>query len=1003
MSGFRIDGRRDTRIDWDRAVAFDYDGRARAGYVGDTLASALLAGGARDLARSFKYGRPRGLVGVGPEEPNVLVGVGEDAQATPDLKATEVELYAGLIARAARGPITGIDAKSIAGRLARFMPAGFYYKTFMAPQSLWPRYERWIRAAAGFGTVPVAPDVDRYDVVQHHVDVLVIGGGAAGLAAALCAARAGRRTLLVDEQSEPGGHLLTVPTFALSNDNASNWRGRLLAELRAAPHAQVLERTTAFALHTGNLVQALERVQDHLPLTARDAALPRQRLHRIRAAQVVLATGALARPLVFEGNDVPGVMTAAAMHTYLNRYAVGAGRRVLIATGDDSAYAVACDLATAGIATTLADARDDAAPAWRERAQRAGVEILAAHGIAQVHGTREVRGATLVRLADGGRRIASAGPRWEGDAIGSVAALAPTVHLACHDGSRPTWDERMRAFVVPQDARSGVTCVGAITGAATVAAALAQTTRAMTALLGTAAHGDLAARTDEPAPSPAAPVFRTPDDGRPGAGRKAFIDLQNDVTVADIGIALRENYASAELLKRYTGLSFGTDQGKLSGINGIGIAAEILGRPIDDLGTTTYRPAYTPVTFAALAAARPRDLYDPVRATPMHAWHDAHGAVHEPVGQWLRPRAFPAAGESLDAAVARECRAVRTGVGMMDASTLGKIDIRGADARTFLDRVYANAWSKLAPGRCRYGLMLDESGMVMDDGVTACIADDHFLMTTTTGGAARVLRWLELWLQTEWPDLDVWLTSVTDHWATCTLAGAASRDVLAKVCTDIDLARDAFPFMTWRPGHVAGVPARVFRISFSGELAYEVNIDAGYGEHVWCALMDAGRLHGITPYGTDAMHVLRAEKGYVIVGQDTDGSVTPGDLGMDWAVAMGKPYSFIGKRSLARSDTARTDRRHLVGLLTQSPQRVIGEGAQIVASPPAGARPATMLGHVTSSYMSATLGHSIALAMIDNGRTRHGETLYACHRGSVEAVRVVAPIFYDAEGARHRD
>jgi sarcosine oxidase subunit alpha len=997
------------RIDMKRPLAFTFDGRNYSGYAGDTLASALLANGARTLARSFKYGRPRGIVGAGPEEPNALVQLEAGPFTIPNLKATQVELYQGLSARRTTGwPSLGFDLKSLGGHFSQFMPAGFYYKTFQS-RSLWPTFEHVIRHAAGYGSAPVDPDPETYDHQHHHAEVLVVGGGAAGLLAALLAGRAGLKVLLVDEQSEPGGWLLSSPESVIGGKAAADWIRDVTAELATLSNVRVMTRTTAFALHDLNLIQAVEQLQDHLSPARRVAGEPRQRLHRIRADRVVLATGAIERPLVFGNNDLPGILTAAALTTYLNRYAVAVGKKVLILTSNDTVYQGAADLARAGCAVTIVDTRTHLNPTWEKRARSAGVEIMAGYGIGHAVGGRAVSGAQLVRLEADSTAVAYNGPFVACDAIGSSGGLSPTVHLYCHDGGRPQWDESRLAFVVPATGRAaaGIFCAGAVTGTFGLGAALEQTLAVVGELAGSLGKalpsGALDLRSDEPAYGPARRIFRVPDGKPEGYGKKAFVDFQNDVAASDIHLAVRENYRSIEHIKRYTALGFGTDQGKLSNVNGFAIAADALGKTIPEVGTTTYRPAYTPVTFGTLAGPHEGDTFEPRRYTAMHACHVARGAEFEPVGQWLRPWYFPKAGEDLHAAVRRECLAARRGVAIMDASTLGKIDIRGKDVRELLNRVYANAWTQLSPGKCRYGLMLDENGMVMDDGVTACIDDDHFHMTTTTGGAARVMSWLETWHQTEWPGLDVTMTSVTDHWATAAVVGPKSREVIAKVCPDIDLSPGAFKFMDWRKGTVGGVPARVFRISFSGELAFEVNVDASYGHHVWEALMEAGRELDITPYGTETMHVLRAEKGFIIVGQDTDGSLTPFDLDMAWAVSLKKPFSFIGKRSLSRSYTARSDRKQLVGLLTEDPAIVLKEGAQLIESEDA-KPPVPMLGHVTSSYYSPELGRSIALAVVRDGIKRRKEagrdTLFAWAGGTAHKVKVVSPVFIDPEGAR---
>ncbi len=753
-------------------------------------------------------------------------------------------------------------------------------------------------------------------------------------------------------------------------------------------------------------------LQEHLPLSERNPNQRRERLHRIRAAQVVLATGAFERPLVFGNNDIPGVMTASALATYANKYGVLIGKKIVVLTSNDFAYQSAIDVANAGAEVTLVDTRESINTVWAERCKQANMRVLTGYGISAVFGGSAVSGVQLVKLHETENKVIGQGEYLTCDIVASSGGLSPTVHLFCHDGGRPVWDEKCLAFVVPATGRAnaGIYCAGAVTGNFMLSDALQQTYSVMTVLLNslnkTIDAKSLALNTDEIVASPARNIFRVPDGHEEGRGAKAFVDYQNDVAASDIHLAIRENYKSIEHIKRYTALGFGTDQGKLSNVNGFAIAAQAMGKSMSQVGTTTYRPAYTPVTFGTLAGPHNAATFEPRRYTAMQASHVKRGAAFEPVGQWMRPWYFAKAGEDMHAAVQRECKAARQGVAMLDASTLGKIDIQGRDVREFLNRVYANAWSQLAPGKCRYGLMLDEAGMVMDDGVTACISDTHFLMTTTTGGAAKVMTWLEKWHQTEWPELEVYMTSVTDHWATSAVVGPKSRAVLQKLCSDIDFSKDNFKFMDWRDGTVAGMPARVFRISFSGELAYEVNVDASYGEAMWEALMQAGAEFDITPYGTETMHVLRAEKGFIIVGQDTDGSVTPFDLDMPWAVGMKKPYSFLGKRSFARSDTARTDRKQLVGLLTDDPAVVLKEGAQIVEDMQSlESKPVPMFGHVTSSYYSVELGRSIALALVKDGIKRRDDpgrnVMVAWAGGKAVKVKLVSPVFLDAEGARH--
>ncbi len=1001
-----------SRVDTTKPLNFTFDGKPYIGYQGDMLASALLANNVKVMARSFKYGRPRGIVGAWAEEPNCLVQIDVGAKTTPDLKATQVELYEGLVAGRTSGwPSLTFDLKSVGGHFSRFMPAGFYYKTFKWPAKFWPMYEHIIRQAAGYGTSPIVADSETYDHKHHHADVLVVGGGAAGLLAAQLAGRSGASVILLDDQSEMGGYLLSTPNTTIGGKSAIEWRDSVIAELKSLPNVSLFTRTTAFGLHDMNMIQAVELLQDHLSHSARQAKQRRERMHRIRATKVVLATGAFERPLVFGNNDVPGVMTVSALTTYFNRYGVACGNHALILTSNDGAYQAVVDLAAGGIKVTLADVRDNINPAWEARLEALGITIYTGFGISEVLGSTAVTGARLSKLNPNDPKEAIAQgvkPRVinqiaiECDVIASSGGLSPTVHLFCHDGGRPTWSDESLAFVVSANGRTnaGIYCVGAVTGVFGLQAGLektAETTQEMLSSLGKNSKNQAVnLTTDEIAPSPAQAIFHIPTD------KKAFVDFQNDVAVTDIQLAVRENFKSIEHIKRYTALGFGTDQGKLSNVNGFAIAAEALGKSIPEVGTTTYRPAYTPVSFGALAGAHVRETFEPRRYSAMQSAHEKRNAEYETVGNWMRPWYFPKNGEDMHAAVNRVCLAARNGVAMLDASTLGKIDIQGKDVREFLNRVYSNAWSQLAPGKCRYGLMLNEAGMVMDDGVTACITDTHFLMTTTTGGAANVLNWLEKWHQTEWPELEVYMTSVTDHWATAALVGPKSREVLAKLCSDIDLSKDAFKFMDWRDGTVAGVPARVCRISFSGELAYEINVDASYGNYVWQELLSAGAELDITPYGTETMHVLRAEKGFIIVGQETDGSVTPLDLDMAWAVGMKKPYSFLGKRSLTRSDTARSDRKQLVGLLTDDPTFVLKEGAQLINSANI-TPPVHMLGHVTSSYYSAFLGRSIAMGFVIDGikRRDNDNAIFAYADGKAVAVKIVSSVFVDAEGARH--
>ncbi|MDE0059849.1 MAG: sarcosine oxidase subunit alpha family protein [Defluviicoccus sp.] len=964
-------------VDRSRPIGFSFNGRRHTGFAGDTLASALLANGVHLVGRSFKYHRPRGILTAGTEEPNAIVQLGPGTRGIPNARATRVELYEGLAASSVNcWPGPGFDLGAVNDLAHRLIPAGFYYKTFMWPHRGWHFYERFIRRMAGLGRAPDGPDPDRYERMNAHCDVLVVGAGPAGLAAARAAGQGGARVILADERSAPGGTLLDVAD--------SGRLGEMLAELDTLDNVRVLTRTTVAGYFDHNFLTALERVTDHLGPGA-PAHLPRQRLWRIRAGRVVLATGALERPLVFANNDRPGVMLASAVRAYVNRFAVLPGQRAVVVTDNDSAYGAALDLHRQGMEiAAVVDLRRDGEGGRAAEAREAGLEILPGHAVVDTGGRRRVRTALVARLDDDG---SPAGPvRSLGcDMIAMSGGWSPAVHLFSQSGGRLRYDEAPRAFL-PESSPQAVTCAGAIVGTADTGSCIAQGRAA-----GAAEPIDTAAaRMEAASPVP----WAVPARNRAGEGRR-FVDFQNDVTSADIALAAREGYESVEHVKRYTTLGMGTDQGKTGNVAGLAILAHTLGLQIPEVGTTTFRPPYDPVTFGAIAGRDVGRLADPVRRTPMHRWHAEAGAVFEDVGQWKRPFYYPRDGETKHDAVARECLAVRNAAGVMDASTLGKILVSGPDARELLNRVYTNAWDRLEVGRCRYGLMLGEDGMVMDDGVTACLSENRFLTTTTTGNASRIFAWLEEWLQTEWPDLRVYLTSLTEQLATVALAGPDSRAILGALSDDIDLGAEAFPFMAWREGRVAGLPARVFRVSYTGELSYEIVVAADCAMELWAAL--TGPDLAVTPFGTEAMHVLRAEKGYLMIGQETDGTVTPLDLDMQWILSRKK--DFVGRRSLARPAMRDPMRKRLVGLETEDPATVLPEGAQILGTPPTGA-PETMIGHVTSSYWSAALGRSIALALVRGGRDREPGTVHVPLDDQTVRAEIRDPRFYDPEGVR---
>ncbi|HXY97463.1 MAG TPA: 2Fe-2S iron-sulfur cluster-binding protein [Steroidobacteraceae bacterium] len=961
MSGFRLAAPAGLWVERAQPVTFTFNGRRLTGYRGDTLASALLANGVALVGRSFKLHRPRGIWSCGLEEPSSLVDVGADGRYTPNVRATMLPIDAGLTARSVNcWPSVGFDVGALAGACAALLPAGFYYKTFKWPD--WHWFEPAIRRMAGMGRAPLEPDADTYEEAAERADVLVVGGGITGLTAALAAVRAGAATLLLSGSARLGGGLAW-------RDNAEV---RELASAAAAAGVRILTRTIAFGIYDHNLVCACETVTGERP---------RERLWKIRARAVIAAAGAFERPLVFPDNDRPGIMLAGAAEKYARAFGVACGQRAVIAAASDNAYAIAAGLRSAGIEiAALIDARQ---PSPVSEAAR-DFQVVTAARIASVAGARGVRG---LRIAAGfGRRAFPL----ECDLILNSGGYAPAVHLHSQAGGKLRWLAE-EAMFVPDGSAPGVASVGACAGAFARAAAVSHA----------AEVGETLARGQPAPPAPVGGVgrvaanVRASSRSRSRSRGKSFVDLQNDVSVDDVALAARENYRSVEHLKRYTTTGMGTDQGKTSNVNALALLGELTGRAAAEVGTTRFRPPFAPVTLGAIVGRRVGALYRPLKHLPAEAWHLARGALLENFGDWCRPAAYPRSGESLEAAAQREARAVRTSAGLLDGSPLGKLEVFGPDAARFLDLMYVGTMSTLAIGQARYGVLLNENGTLVDDGIVARLGPEHFWVNTTSAGVERTAAAFEEWLQCEFTGLKVLVTPVTSRWANVTVAGPRAWEWLARAGFDAVLAPAAMKHMTLRESALGSIPLRVLRASFSGELGYEVNLPAdeaaGLFERLWA---HADTVGGVL-YGIEALQVLRVEKGFVHVGTDTDGTTLPGDVGLARGVER-KAENFVGRRSLTRPAAVAPDRQQLVGLTPVDGRTVLPVGAQIARAP----APAPIEGRVTSSFMSPELGYPVALGLLARGRERLGEQLRVYHLGAGIAARVVALPFVDPQGAR---
>ena len=986
-------------IDETYRVSFKFNGSRYYGYKGDTLASALLANDIHLVGRSFKYHRPRGIMTSGSEEPNAIVQLHNNSDRTePNVRATEIEIYEGLEASSQNcWPSVNFDIGGINNLLSPLLPAGFYYKTFMWPASFWEKYEYFIRKSAGLGKSPTTPDPDIYEHEYIHCDVLIVGAGISGIMAAKTAAKNGLKTLLVDEKPNLGGSTVYQNSehFKINNQNSGSWLEKEINEIKKIDNLDIRIRTSVAAFHGYNFLLARENLTDHLPIEQRKNKT-RQKLLKIRAKKVITATGSLERPLIFDNNDRPGILLSSAIKRYADLFGVACGEKNIFLTNNDSAYETAISLIQKGIKVeAIVDNREEIESKLLYEVEKNNIKVFKGFTIVNTNGYKKINKVSLMKLSKDGQKVIGSKISLSCDCLGVSGGWTPAVHLFTQSGGKLKFREEDQVFI-PNKYSSEQISIGACNGDLTLEDIIENTPKYLKEFLNIKKTDYDNVEVFSSENKSKRNIWLLPSDKILGK-TKSFVDYQNDATAKDIKLALREGFRSIEHVKRYTTTGMGTDQGKLGNMHALGIISETAGTKMGEHGTTTFRPHYTPLTFGTIVGRNVGEYFDVFRKTPMHEWHLKNKAEFENVGQWKRAWYYPKNNENMFEAVQRESKAARESAGILDASTLGKIDIQGTDASEFLNRVYTNAWSKLAVGKCRYGLMLNEDGMVYDDGVTTRLGENHYIMTTTTGGAANVLGKLEDYLQTEWSELDVYLTSVTDHFATISICGPNSKKIISNVIPDLDLSDENFPHMSFKNTKIGKINCRVMRISFTGEHSYEINIQANYANSVWEKCMEIGKDFNITPYGTETMHLLRAEKGFIIVGQDTDATMTPIDLQMDWIVSK-KKYDFIGKRSLYRSDTIKDDRKQLVGLLTDNPNEILEEGAQIVAD--VNKSPIEMLGHVTSSYYSPNLKKSIALGVVRGGKNMMGKKLIIPMQNKTINVTVADPVFLDKENKR---
>ena len=983
----------------DVPLNFTFNGRKMKGYQGDTLASALLANNQMLVGRSFKYHRPRGVVSSGAEEPNALINMGEGTRFEPNQRATTTELFDGLVAESQNHwPSLEFDIGAINSKLARFLPAGFYYKMFIHPRPLWKHvYEPFIRRSAGLGKAPKMRDSDTYEHFYAFYDLVIIGGGIAGLMAAKAAASSGAQILVMEQSAHWGGRCVVEPDQIYGKD-PEHFIEDLVAELTAQPNVTMRTRLMGAGVYDHGYLLGYERLRDHAP----SQTGPRHRLWRIRAGKILTATGAIERPLSFAGNDLPGVILASALRDYVENFGVSMGDRTVVLTNNDDAYRTAIALKAAGLdVPVILDARSAGGGALAEAAQKLGIRVETGKAVAFVKGRGVVTGVAICDQAGQGTVLEEIAC----DCLAMSGGWSPVVHLWSHCGGKLVWDDALAMFrpdpekaPLNQKGEGFVLAAGAANGHFSLGAVMQDALQQGAEAAGITAAAQSLPEVDQTAEAAMEAVWMMPQGAGVKLRSKAWLDFQNDVKVSDVQLAAQEGFESVEHAKRYTTLGMATDQGKLSNINGLAVLAGALNADIPAVGTTTFRPPYTPISMGAIAGAARDEIFQPVRQTPMHDWHIEQGAYMEPVGQWRRPYCYPRADETHQDAVAREIRQTRNSVGLLDASTLGKLLVQGPDAAKFLDMLYTNMMSTLKIGKCRYGLMCSENGFLMDDGVVVRLGEQSFLCHTTSGGAEHIHAHMEEWLQTEWWDWKVYVANLTEQYAQVGVVGPKARDVLEKL-GGLDVSKEALGFMEYAEGRLGAFDVRVFRISFSGELSYEIAVPAGQGLAFWQALCAAGEEFGIMPYGTEALHVMRAEKGFIMIGDETDGTVIPQDLGLDWAISK-KKSDFLGKRAQERSHMVDPDRWKLVGLETLDGS-VLPDGAYAVCEGENANGQRNTIGRVTSTYFSPTLNRGIAMGLVAQGPERMGEILnFPDLSGNEVKVKLVDPVFYDKNGDR---